>query len=85
MTSGRHSGALPWGARPLTALVLALIRFYRAAISPWLPSACRYLPTCSQYAYQAVERHGPLRGGWLALRRLFRCHPLHPGGYDPVP
>lgn len=69
----------------LRRLVLAAIRFYQAAISPLRPSACRYVPTCSEYARQAVERHGPWRGGWLAVRRVLRCHPLGGRGYDPVP
>ena len=66
-------------------LLLALIRFYRGAISPYLPRSCRYTPTCSQYALEAVQNYGALKGGWLALRRILRCHPFHPGGYDPVP
>ncbi len=66
-------------------LLLALIRFYRGAISPYLPRSCRYTPTCSQYALEAVQKYGALKGGWLALRRILRCHPFHPGGYDPVP
>lgn len=65
--------------------LIALIRFYRAAISPLLPAACRFTPTCSQYAEVAVGRHGALRGGWMALRRLLRCHPFGGSGYDPVP
>ncbi|HTD47192.1 MAG TPA: membrane protein insertion efficiency factor YidD [bacterium] len=64
---------------------LVLIRFYQRWISPYTPPACRFFPSCSEYAAQAVERHGLVRGGWLALRRLFRCHPFHPGGHDPVP
>ena len=67
-----------------TALVLA-VRGYHVAISPLLPPACRYYPTCSHYAVEALERHGPWRGSWLALRRILRCHPFRPGGYDPVP
>jgi len=66
-------------------LLAALIRGYQAAISPLLPPSCRFHPSCSQYALEAVTRHGALRGGWLAARRLARCHPFHPGGYDPVP
>ena len=66
------------------ALVLA-VRGYQVAISPLLPPSCRYYPTCSQYAVEALERHGALRGSWLALRRILRCHPFRPGGYDPVP
>ena len=67
-----------------TALVL-VVRGYQAAISPLLPPACRYYPSCSHYAIEALERHGALRGSWLAARRILRCHPFRPGGYDPVP
>jgi putative membrane protein insertion efficiency factor len=66
-------------------LALALIRFYKKFISPVLPSACRFYPTCSQYSYQAIEKYGLIKGGWLSVKRLGRCHPFHPGGYDPVP
>jgi putative membrane protein insertion efficiency factor len=65
-------------------LALGLIRGYQLLLSPLMPPVCRFWPTCSQYGYQAVARHGLLRGGWLTLRRLIRCHPFHPGGYDPV-
>jgi len=65
--------------------LLAVIRFYRLAISPFTPPACRFSPTCSAYALEAVDRHGAVKGGWLALRRLFRCHPFGGKGYDPVP
>lgn len=65
--------------------LLALIGFYRYAISPLLGRNCRFHPSCSEYAQEAVQRHGALRGGWFALRRVSRCHPFHPGGYDPVP
>lgn len=61
------------------------IRFYRRALSPLKPPVCRFEPTCSAYALEAVERYGALRGSWLAARRLLRCHPFHEGGYDPVP
>ncbi len=67
-----------------TAMILA-VRAYQVGLGPLLPSACRYTPTCSQYAIDALNRHGPWRGGWLAVRRILRCHPFHRGGYDPVP
>ena len=69
-------------------LLLALIRFYRNQISPLRAPCCRYIPTCSQYALEAVERYGAAKGGWLALKRIARCHPFHRGEhnfYDPVP
>jgi len=66
-------------------ILLVLIKFYQSAISVHLPRSCRYYPTCSAYAYEAVTRYGILRGGWLAVKRILRCHPFHPGGYDPVP
>lgn len=64
---------------------LAMIHLYQRWISPYTPPSCRFFPSCSEYAAQAVTRYGLFRGSWLALRRLLRCHPLHPGGYDPVP
>ena len=66
------------------ALVAAL-RFYKRFVSPFLPAACRYYPSCSEYAMESIERHGSLRGAWLALCRLARCHPWSKGGFDPVP
>ncbi len=63
----------------------AILDFYKNAISPWLPPACRFEPTCSVYAREAIERHGLRTGSFLALRRLLRCHPFHSGGFDPVP
>lgn len=71
-------------ALPRQALV-ATIRGYQKFISPALPPSCRFYPSCSQYAIEAIARHGALRGSWLAARRLARCHPFHPGGVDPVP
>lgn len=66
-------------------VVILLIRFYKIAISPLFPSSCRFQPTCSQYTLEAVQRYGALKGSWLGMKRIARCHPLHPGGYDPVP
>lgn len=67
-------------------ILLALIGFYRKHISPHTPPACRFTPTCSQYAQEAITKYGALKGGWLALRRLLRCHPFYKGDhYDPVP
>mgnify|MGYP000202220865 CR=1 FL=1 len=69
----------------ISRLFLAAIRFYQAAKLPGKPARCRYLPTCSQYAAEAIERHGAARGTWLAVRRIGRCHPFGAYGYDPVP
>ena len=66
-------------------LLIWLIRGYKRFISPLLPPSCRYIPTCSEYALEAIEKYGALKGGWLAIKRILRCHPFHPGGYDPVP
>jgi putative membrane protein insertion efficiency factor len=69
----------------MQGLVISLLRAYRYALSPFLGYNCRFHPSCSEYALQAIQHHGLWRGGWLAGRRLLRCHPWHPGGYDPVP
>ena len=66
-------------------LLLALVRGYQYALRPMLGSHCRFYPSCSDYAREAIERHGALRGVWLTIRRVGRCHPYHPGGFDPVP
>ncbi|MGJ4850868.1 membrane protein insertion efficiency factor YidD [Bacillota bacterium Meth-B3] len=65
--------------------MLAAIRFYRRSISPGLPPACRFFPTCSEYALEAIERYGAFKGGWMAFWRILRCNPFSKGGYDPVP
>ena len=72
-------------SKGLAWLMLLLIKFYQAAISPLTPAACRYTPTCSQYAREAIAKYGPFKGGWLALRRILRCNPFGGSGYDPVP
>jgi len=69
----------------LQRILTAFIRFYQVALSPLLPASCRYYPTCSAYAIEALERYGTARGTWLTMRRIARCHPFHAGGYDPVP
>ncbi|HMQ13072.1 MAG TPA: membrane protein insertion efficiency factor YidD [Candidatus Competibacter phosphatis] len=69
----------------MRAILIVLIRGYQLLLSPLLGNHCRFYPSCSQYAREAIERHGALRGGWLAIRRVLRCHPWHPGGVDPVP
>ena len=70
---------------PVSRLLSFLVVGYRYSVSPMLGMQCRFHPSCSVYALEALERHGAVRGGWLALRRLARCHPWHPGGHDPVP
>ena len=69
----------------LSMLLILPIRFYQLAISPHFPPACRYTPTCSQYAIEAIRKHGPLQGLWLGVKRICRCHPWGGSGYDPVP
>ncbi len=70
---------------PIAHLLILPIKFYQAAISPMLPASCRFTPTCSQYAIEAIRRHGPLKGTMLAIKRISRCHPWGGHGYDPVP
>jgi putative membrane protein insertion efficiency factor len=65
-------------------LIVAILRLYKWALSPLLPSACRYYPSCSEYMRQAVEKYGPARGVWMGIKRIARCHPFHQGGLDPV-
>lgn len=69
----------------LSRLLILPIRLYQLCISPMFPASCRFTPTCSQYAIEAIRKHGPLKGLWLAIRRLLRCHPWGGSGYDPVP
>ena len=69
----------------MKSLLLALIRAYRLLLSPWWGRQCRFTPSCSEFALEAIGRHGAMRGSWLAMRRIGRCHPWHAGGFDPVP
>ncbi len=88
-SSGTASAPTPparqgWSRVPQLGLI-GFVRTYQIVLSPLLPASCRYYPSCSAYAIEALERHGALRGGWLAARRIARCHPFRPGGFDPVP
>lgn len=76
---------MQWLRRTLGRVLILLVKFYQYFISPMLPPSCRYEPTCSAYMIEAIRVHGPLKGVYLGVRRVLRCHPLHEGGYDPVP
>ncbi|MFE8703311.1 membrane protein insertion efficiency factor YidD [Cytobacillus sp. FJAT-54145] len=69
----------------INKILLAIIRFYQVVISPLKPPTCRFYPTCSHYGLEAIKRFGPLKGSWLTIKRILKCHPFHPGGIDPVP
>ena len=69
----------------MKTILIKLVKFYRKKISPGRPPCCRFTPTCSQYALEALEKYGAAKGSWLALKRVLKCHPFHKGGYDPVP
>jgi len=84
-TSGGGSPSLYQVRRFVVPILVIILIWYKRLISPLLPSACRFYPTCSQYMREAIEIHGPGRGIWLGLKRLGRCHPFHAGGADPVP
>lgn len=71
--------------RLIVTILIIPVRFYQLAISPMLPPSCRYVPTCSQYTIEALRKHGPVKGLWLAVKRILRCHPWGGSGYDPVP
>ena len=83
---GRCAAAfLHYAALPLKWLCLGLVKVYQYGISPWFPDSCRFTPTCSQYAVEALQKYGVFKGGWLTAKRLLRCHPWGGAGYDPVP
>ena len=86
MRSAKFWNRLSSGSKRLVALpLIVLVRFYQTCISPLPPPSCRFTPTCSQYALEALRKYGPLKGLWLTVRRLSRCHPWGGSGYDPVP
>lgn len=74
-----------WINHKIGLVFIFFIRLYQVVISPWLPSTCRYTPTCSQYGLEAIKKHGALKGGWLTLKRIMSCHPWGGHGFDPVP
>lgn len=69
----------------MKTFLIGAIRFYRSYISPLKPPCCRFTPTCSEYALEAIQKYGPVKGSWLAVKRISKCHPFHKGGYDPLP
>lgn len=82
-----HKSSYFWtigGEGKMKKIFILLIKFYRVCLSPLKPPTCRFVPTCSEYALIAFEKYGVIRGGYLTIRRILRCHPFHPGGYDPV-
>jgi putative membrane protein insertion efficiency factor len=81
----QHTDSAPYFRDVMRTLLVLCVRGYQVTLGHLLPSTCRYYPSCSAYAIEALERHGALRGSWLAIRRIGRCHPFRPGGYDPVP
>lgn len=74
-----------WTSKAIVLVLIGLIRFYQGAISPYIGSGCRYLPSCSQYGVEALKKHGPFKGSWLTAKRVISCHPWGGSGYDPVP
>jgi putative membrane protein insertion efficiency factor len=84
MSADRAEAATRWTRFPRLVLIMG-VRAYQIVLSPIFGGACRYYPSCSAYAIEALEKHGAWRGGWMALRRIGRCHPFRPGGFDPVP
>lgn len=81
----KRKSLVSWLKRSLAAILMLPIKFYQHCISPLKPSCCRYTPTCSEYALQALRKYGPFKGSWLALKRILSCHPWGGNGYDPVP
>ena len=79
------AGALHAGGKRMKTCLIRAIRFYQKYISPLKPPCCRFTPTCSEYALEAIQKYGPVKGSWLAVKRISKCHPFHKGGYDPVP
>lgn len=69
----------------IVSILVAFVKFYKLTISPWTPQSCRHVPTCSSYAIEALQKHGPIKGLWLSIKRVSRCHPWGTSGYDPVP